>query len=168
MSPANPHRLLDSPERDERALRDTRTAMRWSLWVGFFMFASKVYAYLITGSAAILSDAAESVVHVLAVSFAAYSLWLSAQPPDQGHQFGHDRISFFSAGFEGAMIVIAALFILYEAVMKWIAGLKIERIDEGTLWVALATVVNAVLGWYLVHKGRKYRSSSSKPTESTS
>ena len=57
-----------------------RSAMRLSLGVGFFMLASKMLAYAITGSAAILSDAAESVVHVVAVSFAAFSLWVSADP----------------------------------------------------------------------------------------
>ena len=75
-------------------------AMRLSLAVGFFMLASKIAAYWMTGSAAILSDAAESVVHVVAVSFAVYSLWLSFKPPDRSHLYGHDKISFFSAGFE--------------------------------------------------------------------
>jgi divalent metal cation (Fe/Co/Zn/Cd) transporter len=59
--------------------------MRLSLGVGFFMPASKIAAYWLTGSAAILSDAAESVVHIVAVSFAAYSLWLSHKPPDRSH-----------------------------------------------------------------------------------
>src|SRR5213596_956874 len=93
-------------------------AMRLSLGAGFFMLLTKLYAYYITGSAAILSDAAESIVHVLAVSFAAYSLRLSLKPADQGHLYGHDRISFFSAGFEGAMIALAAAYIIYEAARR--------------------------------------------------
>src|SRR5881628_1828874 len=94
-------------------------AMTLSLVAGFSMLLIKIYAYFITGSTAILSDAAESIVHVLAVSFATYSLHLSMKPPDQTHMYGHDRISFFSAGFEGGMIVLAGLYIIYEAIQKW-------------------------------------------------
>jgi len=122
------------------------------------MFAGKSYAYLITGSAAILSDAAESVVHVVAVAFAAYSLWLSQQPADESHPYGHDKISFFSAGFEGAMITLAALYIIFEAVRKWMAGLELERLGHGTLFVTAAAVVNAALGAFLVWRGTRHRS----------
>lgn len=133
-------------------------AMRLSLGIGFFMLLIKIYAYAITGSAAILSDAAESVVHILAVSFAAYSFWLSLKPADQSHVYGHVRISFFSAGFEGAMIMLAAFYIIYEAIYKWLTGLHLENVSVGLLFVALATVVNGALGWYLVRQGKKYHS----------
>lgn len=132
-----------------------RRAMRWSLSIGMAMFVGKGLAYLLTGSAAILSDAAESVVHIVAVAFAAYSLWLSHQPPDRNHLYGHEKIEFFSAGFEGAMIIVAAVFIIYESIHKWISGLEIQQIELGTLVVALATVTNGVLGWYLVRTGRR-------------
>jgi divalent metal cation (Fe/Co/Zn/Cd) transporter len=94
--------------------RTPQLAMRISLAVGFFMLGTKVLAYWMTGSAAILSDAAESVVHVVAVSFATYSLGLSRKPPDPSHLYGHDKIAFFSAGFEGAMIVLAAFIVLSQ------------------------------------------------------
>ncbi len=136
-------------------IRPQRRAMRWSLSIGLAMFAGKGLAYLLTGSAAILSDAAESVVHVVAVGFAAYSLWLSHQPPDRNHLYGHEKIGFFSAGFEGAMIILAGLFIIYESIAKWIAGLKLEQVELGTLLITAATLVNGVLGWYLVHTGRR-------------
>ncbi len=122
------------------------------------MFAGKWYAYLITGSAAILSDAAESVVHVVAVSFAFYSMWLSQQPPDKGHPYGHDKVGFFSAGFEGVMITLAALFIIVESVRKWRAGLRLERLDTGTLIVAAAALVNLALGLFLLWQGKRHRS----------
>lgn len=133
-------------------------AMRLSLIVGFLMLAMKTYAYAITGSSAILSDAAESIVHVLAVSFAAYSLKLSTKPPDKSHMYGHDRISFFSAGFEGAMIIFAAIYIIYESIHKWVGGLQLERLDVGTVFTSLAAIVNGGLGWYLVRQGKKYHS----------
>jgi len=135
-----------------------RFAMRVSLSVGFVMFFAKIFAYVLTGSAAILSDAAESVVHVVAVSFAAYSLSVSLKPADRTHLYGHDKISFFSAGFEGAMIVIAALYIIYISVSKWIAGLELQNLGWGTLLIALAGMINGALGGYLLWIGRKKRS----------
>jgi cation diffusion facilitator family transporter len=129
--------------------------MRLSLAVGFFMLATKVFAYWLTGSAAILSDAAESVVHVVAVSFAAYSLWLSLKPPDPSHLYGHDKVSFFSAGFEGAMIILAAGYIIYVSIQKWMSGLKLENLGTGTLLVLVAGLINGALGAYLVWSGKK-------------
>lgn len=135
-----------------------RFAMRLSLGVGFFMLASKIAAYRITGSVSILSDAAESVVHVVAVSFAAYSLWLSLKPPDRSHLYGHDKITFFSAGFEGAMIVMAAFYIIYVSIQKWMAGLKLEHLGLGTGLIVLASLINGALGFFLIAMGRKHRS----------
>src|SRR5512140_3254810 len=111
-------------------------AMTVSFVVGVLMFFMKSGAYLLTGSAAILSDAAESVVHVAAVSFAFYSLRLSYKPADSEHLYGHAKISFFSAGFEGAMIILAAIYILYESVHKWIMGLQLDNLGFGTLITA--------------------------------
>jgi len=133
-------------------------AMRLSLGVGLLMLIFKIYAYVITGSAAILSDAAESVIHIFAISFAAFSLWLSMKPADKSHLYGHDRIGFFSAGFEGAMIIVAGLYIIYESVEKWINGLHLDNVEEGTGFIVLATVINGALGWYLIRQGKKYHS----------
>lgn len=139
-------------------IRRMNSAMLLSLCIGFFMLLLKIYAYFITGSAAILSDAAESIVHILAVSFAAYSLRLSMKPADATHMYGHDRISFFSAGFEGGMIVLAAMYIIYEAVHKWLTGLSLENIGTGAIYTTIAAVINGGLGWYLVHQGKRYHS----------
>ncbi len=133
-------------------------AMTVSVAVGFLMLIMKSAAYLITGSAAILSDAAESVVHVVAVGFAAYSLWLARQPADKSHLYGHDRISFFSAGFEGAMIIGAAFYIIYQASYRLILGMEPENLGIGTLLTVLAVIINGLLGWYLIHQGKKYHS----------
>src|SRR5258707_6277311 len=119
-------------------VRKMTRAMSLSLIAGFFMLLIKLVAYFITGSTAILSDAAESIVHVLAVSFAAYSLKLSMKPPDQTHMYGHDRISFFSAGSEGGMIVLAPFYIIYDAIQKWIHGLQLENIGAGVIFTTLA------------------------------
>ncbi len=129
--------------------------MRLSLLVGVMMFVGKSAAWWITGSAAILSDALESVVHVAAVGFAAFSMRLSAKPADERFHYGYERIAFFSAGFEGAMIVIAALAILWTAIEKWLAGLELERLGTGVLLVVGAAVLNGALGWHLIRTGRR-------------
>lgn len=148
--------LLVRPNGSE--IRENQFAMSLSLVTGVLMLAGKVAAYLYTGSAAILSDAAESVVHVVAVAFAAFSLWLASRPANQRYQYGYERVSFFSAGFEGALIVLAALVIIATAVEKWLAGLKLEHLGLGTLIVLAAAIVNAGLGWYLVRRGKKTHS----------
>lgn len=139
-------------------LRDTRFAMRLSLWFGVLMLGGKVTAYLMTGSAAILSDAAESIIHVVAVAFASFSLGVSTRPADKRFQYGYERITYFSAGFEGAMIVLAAGAIIWMAVHKWLHGLQLERLGAGTLLILAASVINAVLGFYLLRTGRRTRS----------
>lgn len=139
-------------------LRENQFAMRLSLVTGVFMLVAKVGAYVYTGSAAILSDAAESVVHVVAVAFAAFSLWLASRPANRRYQYGYERVSFFSAGFEGALIVLAAVLIIVAAIQKWLAGPKLEHLGAGTLVVLAAAMINAGLGWYLVSRGKKTHS----------
>ena len=139
-------------------MRDARFAMRLSLGFGGVMLLGKTGAYFLTGSAAILSDAAESVIHVVAVGFASFSLWLSTRPANHRFLYGYERITFFSAGFEGAMIILAAIAIIASAIQKWRAGLQLQHLGTGTLFVLAAAVINAALGWYLIHAGRRNHS----------
>ncbi len=150
--------LKDGSSRTPESIRKQLFAIRLSLTVGLFMLAGKSYAAYITGSAAILSDAAESVVHIFAVGFAAFSMQVSLRPPDPSHPYGHDKITFFSAGVEGTMIVLAAVYIIYESVMKWMAGLELRNLDLGILYVAAAGTINAALGGFLVWRGKRERS----------
>jgi len=144
--------------RDEQELRDARFAMLLSLIFGVVMLAGKTTAYFMTHSAAIFSDAAESVIHVIAVAFAAFSLRLSARPASTQFLYGYERITFFSAGFEGAMIVVAAIAILYESIRRWIAGLQLEHLGAGVLLILTAGILNAGLGYYLLRTGRRTNS----------
>lgn len=146
------------PLRDAQELNAARFAMRLSLAVGVVMLLGKTLAYYMTGSAAILSDFAESVVHVIAVGFAAFSLRLSAKPAAPTFLYGYERIAFFSAGFEGAMIVVAAIWILVEAIQKWLAGLPLGHLGSGALLLLGAGLLNAWLGWYLLRVGRRAHS----------
>lgn len=136
----------------------TRLAMRLSLATGVLMLVGKLGAWFITGSSAILSDALESVIHVIAVAFAAYSLRLSQKPADAKYLFGYERVTFFSAGFEGAMIALAAVVIIYTAIQKWIAGIELTSLGAGTAAVAGASLVNLALGWYLIRTGKRAKS----------
>ncbi len=134
---------------------DATRAMRISLGIGFLMLVIKMGAYMLTGSAAILGDAAESVVHVAAVMFAAFSLGLLHKPADEDHPYGHSKIAFFSAGIEGGLIILAALFIIYESVRRWFLHLPPSNLDQGLALTALSILINAVLGAYLVRTGKR-------------
>lgn len=134
---------------------DQKRIMNLSLGVAVVLLAAKVTAAVVTGSSAVYSDAAESVVHLLAVGFAAWALRLAHKPADETHHFGHDKVAFLSAGFEGAMISAAAVLILYEAVRQWIYGVSINHLGFGAQVTAAAAAVNLALGLSLVRIGGK-------------
>lgn len=133
-------------------------AIRLSFAFGMLMLAIKWYAYHLTGSTAILSDAAESIIHVIGVGFAVFSLWYSFQPADEAHTYGHHKINYFSAGFEGALIILAAIFIIFISIKRLIFGIEISNLDKGTYFTFSASVINLFLGGYLVWKGKKSNS----------
>jgi cation diffusion facilitator family transporter len=126
-----------------------------SLSIGGGMLVMKMSAYFLTHSAAIFSDALESIVHVAATSMAMYSVLLSARPADKTHPYGHGKIEFFSAGFEGAMIILAAIAIVYQAVSEIVIGHRLERLDVGILFTVVASIVNLALGTYLIRIGKQ-------------
>ncbi|GAA5478578.1 cation diffusion facilitator family transporter [Haloferula helveola] len=138
---------------------DERRVMNGSLAVAVLLLVAKVTAAILTGSAAIYSDAAESVTHVLAVAFAAWALRFSHKPSDETHHFGHDKVAYFSAALEGAMISAAAVLIVYQAFTQYLSGSPVEAIETGLWLTAGAAVVNTVLGVSLVRVGKKRHSS---------
>lgn len=137
---------------------DQKLAMNLSLGVALVLLVVKVTAAVVTGSSAVYSDAAESVVHLLAVAFAAWALRLSHKPADETHHFGHDKVAFLSAGFEGAMIAAAAVLILYEAVRQFFFGVTISHLGFGATVTAGAGILNLVLGISLIRVGKKSNS----------
>jgi cation diffusion facilitator family transporter len=132
--------------------------MTLSVAAGVLLLLLKAVAWFWTGSTAILSDLGESVAHMVAVAFAAYSLHLTLQPPDANHTYGHAKVGFFSAGFEGAMITVAALYIVYAAISAVIHGPELSNLSIGLALTATAAVLNGALGWHLVRTGRKRNS----------
>ncbi|MES2766929.1 MAG: cation diffusion facilitator family transporter [Bacteroidota bacterium] len=141
----------------ELSKHETR-AINISLVVGIFMLGAKWAAFVLTDSAAIFSDAAESVVHIVAVAFAAYSLRVTYRPPDDDHHFGHDKITYFSAGVEGALIIIASGVIFYTAIENLIFGHALEQVTIGAGITLGAGLINGLLGWYLVKTGKENKS----------
>ncbi len=137
---------------------DQKRVMNFSLGAAVVLLLLKVTAAVSTGSSAIYSDAAESVVHLLAVAFAAWALRLAHKPADETHHFGHDKVAFLSAGFEGAMISAAAVLILYEAVRQLIFGVNLQNLGFGAAITATAAVMNLLLGLSLVRIGKSSNS----------
>jgi cation diffusion facilitator family transporter len=134
---------------------EQKRVMNLSLAAAILLLAAKVTAAVITGSSAIYSDAAESVVHFLAVAFAVWALRLAHKPADETHHFGHDKVAFLSAGFEGAMISAAAVLIFYEAGCQFLFGVSLQNLGLGAAITGVAAAVNLVLGLSLVAVGRR-------------
>ncbi|MCL2333653.1 MAG: cation diffusion facilitator family transporter [Candidatus Methanoplasma sp.] len=118
----------------------------------------KFAAYFITNSVAIFTDAAESIVNVLAGLMGLYALYLSAKPADKTHPFGHGRVELISATVEGSMIVIAGAMIIFEAIKDLMNPTGISSLDVGLLLIIFAAAVNYIVGTLAVRKGRKNRS----------
>ena len=129
-----------------------------SLAVSVVLLAAKYEAYLLTGSTAILSDALESIVNVVAAVFAVGGLIFAGRPADRNHPYGHGKIEFFSAAFEGGLIAFAAVVIIYEVVRSLIRGGEVRQLESGLAIVLAAGLVNLILGWFLVRTGRKHAS----------
>ena len=129
-----------------------------SLAVSVVLLAAKYQAYLLTGSTAILSDALESIVNVVAAVFALGGLIFAGRPADRNHPYGHGKIEFFSAAFEGGLIAFAAVVIMYEVVRSLIRGVEVRQLEAGLAIVLAAGLVNLVLGLFLVRTGRTHAS----------
>lgn len=126
-----------------------------SLVLACLLVSAKFVAYFLTGSAAIFSDACETVVNVTAACFAIYSLSVAHLPADRDHPYGHGKIEFFAGGFEGGMIFLASLFSIAKAILALLyGGLKVENLGPGILVLSAALACNALAGLYLIRVGR--------------
>jgi cation diffusion facilitator family transporter len=135
-----------------------KRALIISLCVSFLSLSLKIGAFFVTGSTGALADSAESVVHLFAVMFVVYGYYLSLKPADEDHHYGHERIEFLSVGAEGAIIIGAALTIVYHAVRALIVGIEVSHLDTGIGLLVTAALINLVVGSYLVSVGKKYDS----------
>lgn len=125
------------------------------LLVGILLLAGKFVAYWLTGSVGILTDAMESIVNVVAGALGLWSLWVSSQPRDAGHPFGHGKVEMLTASVEGILIMVAGGIIVYEGIGKIIAPEMPQSLDVGIVIIAVAGLVNWLLGAWSIKVGKK-------------
>ncbi len=118
------------------------------------VFGIKTYAFWLTGSVALRSDAIESIVNIIAAIFAFGSLRFALRPADENHPYGHGKMEFISAFLEGGLVCFASLFIFFEAASALFEGSQLRNLSAGIWWGALGGLLNGALGWYLIKRGR--------------
>jgi cation diffusion facilitator family transporter len=139
-------------------IRRRMIAIGTSLLVSIALMAVKFYTYHLTGSSAILSDALESIINVAAAGFAMVSIWMAAQPPDAEHPYGHGKIEYFSAGFEGALIIFAAAGIFKTGLAHLLTPQPLANLSTGLAILVAAAAINLLLGIGLIRVGKQTQS----------
>ncbi|GAA4014308.1 cation diffusion facilitator family transporter [Hymenobacter fastidiosus] len=129
-----------------------------SLVVSVGLVAIKFYAYYLTRSQAVLTDALESIINVFTSGFAFYSIYLSGLPKDENHPYGHGKIEYLSIGFEGALILIAGVYIFYSAIVAMLHPHAVGRLDTGMLLLGLTALINLGVGFVLLRAGKRLNS----------
>lgn len=145
-------------------MKDTHRAVRraaaLSVWIALVVMAIKIYATMVTHSAAAASDAIESVVHLGALAFMVYAIRLAQAPADEGHPFGHGKVEFFSVAVESGFVLLAGVVVLaWSADALWNhQGLVHLELGFGLMLMLSVSVINTLLGAWLIHNGKKIRS----------
>ncbi len=128
------------------------------LLISILVLGLKFWAYFLTHSQAIFSDAVESIINVGAAMISIWVVHISAKPADQDHPYGHGKIEYFSSAFEGGMIAVAAVVVGVEAIRTLLRGGEIHRLDQGIGLMVVATLANLGLGAYLLKVAEHSRS----------
>ena len=131
---------------------------KFAVAIAFLLLLVKFTAYLLTHSNAILTDALESIVNVIAGSFGLYSLILASKPRDESHPYGHGKIEFISASIEGSMILIAGIIIIGKSVFNLFYPHTIQKLETGIILTATAGVINFMMGWLMEKRGKQANS----------
>ncbi len=126
--------------------------------VSCLLFGLKLAAYFLTHSVAILTDALESTVNVVTGFTGLYSLKIAARPRDLNHPYGHGKVELVSASFEGILILMAGMVIIYESLNNLVHPHVIKELDLGIALILVTAAVNYGLGWYCIQTGRKNHS----------
>jgi cation diffusion facilitator family transporter len=143
---------------NHQVLQPKKKAILISLCVSIILMLAKFAAYFLTNSNAILTDAAESIVNVLASAFAFYSIYLTTLPKDENHPYGHGKVEFFSAFLEGALIGIAGIIIILKSSYDLIYTNEIKQLYDGAIIIASTGIVNLMVGYYLIKTGKNNNS----------
>jgi len=139
-------------------LHPKKKAILVALCVSVVLMLAKFAAYFITNSNAILTDAAESIVNVMASSFAFYSIYLATLPKDENHPYGHGKVEFFSAFVEGVLIGLAGVIIIFKSAHDLVFPTEIKQLFEGALIIGATGIVNLLAGYFLINTGKKHHS----------
>lgn len=135
-----------------------RFYMILSILAALFTMGVKFTGYFLTGSVGLFSDAAESIVNLVAALVGLWALTLAARPPDEDHTYGHTKSEYFSSGVEGALIFVAAIVIVVEAIPHLMHPEPIQQAWLGLSFSVLGAVVNGVLAWFMLQAGKQQRS----------
>jgi cation diffusion facilitator family transporter len=139
--------------------RKSLTRFAWlSIAAASTTIALKGFAWWLTGSIGLLSDALESFVNLAAAILALWLLTVAARPPDEEHSFGHDKAEYFASGIEGALILVAAASIALAAVPRLIQPEPLEQVGWGLAVSFVAALVNLAVGQTLIHAGKAHDS----------
>jgi cation diffusion facilitator family transporter len=126
--------------------------------VAVALFILKIIAWWLTKSVAVLTDALESTVNVVAGFISLYSLYVAAKPRDKEHPYGHGKAEFVSAAVEGALVTVAGLLIIYEAIDNFIHPHAIQKLDSGMMIIGSTALVNYLIGLYSIRMGKRNNS----------
>lgn len=132
--------------------------LKLSIAVALATIALKTGAWWLTGSVSLLSDAMESLVNLAGATFALAMVAVAAMPPDEDHPYGHHKAEYFSSGFEGVLILVAALAIVWAAVQRLIAPQPLGPLGAGLALSVLSSLLNGALAWAMLRKAREHRS----------
>lgn len=138
--------------------REAMRYIRLSVGAAVLTIALKFIAWKLSGSVSLLSDAMESFVNLAGASFALFMLKLAAEPPDADHPWGHNKAEYFSSGFEGGLIFLAAAAILWAAVPRLFAPRELEALGTGLWFSAGSTLLNLIVAQLLRRAGRRLHS----------
>ena len=141
-----------------KKLPSARALLRLSVLVALITIALKTLAWHITGSVGLLSDAMESFVNLASAIFALMMVTVAQRPADQAHPYGHHKAEYFSSGFEGVLIIAAALGIFWAALHRLFVPQPIESVGWGVALSVLSSVLNGVLAWVMFRAAREHRS----------
>ena len=126
--------------------------------IAVLLFLIKLLAWYITGSVAILTDALESTVNVIAGLIGVYSLYVSAKPKDMDHPYGHGKAEFISAAVEGTLISVAGIIIIYQAIGNLVKPQPVYKLDYGIILIAATAIINFIAGIICTKRGKENQS----------
>jgi cation diffusion facilitator family transporter len=132
--------------------------LKLSVAVALATIALKTAAWWVTGSVSLLSDALESLVNLAGATFALLMVTIAVQPADDDHPYGHHKAEYFSSGFEGVLILVAALAIIAAAVQRFWEPQPLDSLGWGLGLSLVSTAMNGALAWAMLRKAREHRS----------